>query len=602
MILSALTDYYRRMSTVPNSGMPEPGYMRQRITHLVEISEQGDFLRIIPLGESTKTGPSGHISMIPWTLEAACRTSGKVAFALADKPKYSLGAEGSKTTLEHAGEFHTIVTRLVKETKDAGILALRRFLERWQPETALGWEDWEQVSAGTVAFRLAGDDCFIHERPLFRDYWHTHWPEWSQEDPPHTAQCLVTGERQTVVRLHQPIKGVAGAQSSGGSLVSFNIPSFTSYGKSQSYNAPVCEEAAFAYTTALNMLLAKNSGHSLRIGDATTIFWADSPKAEAAVRIMMLPMEDEEDDHASENEKDTPPASRGEDAKTVQEVRALLGMLRSGRPVSVTEAFTDTQLLQSQFYILGLGPNKARIAVRFWYTGSIKKLAERVAEHYAAIAIETQHDKQPELPTINQLLATTARMLKDKTGTYKPDYDSIPPLLGSGLARSVLNGTRYPESFFSAVLSRIRTDKQITYLRAAVLKGCLLRNHPETAGGLGMSLDETRTDVPYLLGRLFAVLEKAQRDALGLDINATIRDRFFGAAAATPVVVFPQLIRLAQHHIKKADYGHMIDRKIQEIMQGISTFPSRLTLPEQGVFAIGYYHQKNANYAKSTKE
>jgi len=596
MILSALTDYYHRMAASPASGMPEPGYMRQRITHVIEISEQGIFLRIIPLGESTKKGPSGHMSAIPWTLEAACRTSGKVAYPLVDKPKYSLGAEGNKTTPEHAATFLAIVERLADATKDAGICAQKRFFAQWQPAAALGWEDWEQVDAGTVAFRLEGDSRFIHERPQFREYWSKHWSEWSREAAPHTAQCLVSGKHQTVARLHQPIKGVFGAQSSGGSIVSFNIPSFLSYGKTQSYNAPVSEDAAFAYTTALNRLLAKGSGHSMRIGDATTVFWADSPKAETVVRNLLLPMEEDAEASPPDAEEEQPEASTlpAKDTKTVQQVRALLGVLRSGKPVSVTEAFTDAGLLQSRFYILGLGPNKARIAVRFWHTGSISELAERVARHYAGIAIERQYDNQPELPDINQLISTTARILNGK-----PDYDSIPPLLGAGLARSVLTGNSYPESFMNAVLTRIRADKQVTYLRAAALKGCLLRNHPNEAGGLGMSLDETRTDVPYLLGRLFAVLEKVQRDALGVDVNATIRDRFFGAAAATPAVVFPQLMRLAQHHIKKAEYGTVSDRKIQDILQSVQAFPARFSLPEQGVFTIGYYHQKNANYTKN---
>ena len=592
MILSALNEYYMRMLTNGRSDIPFPGYTYQRITHVVEISEQGELERVIPLGDSGKSGSRGQRSMVPWTLEAACRKSNIAAYVLVDKPKYSLGIEGDMLTPEHGREFRSIVSDLNAQTQDAGILAVHRFLQDWDPRTALSWDERDDLASGTIAFKLRGDVCLVHERPAFRKYWEDNWLAWRRDKLKVKAKCLVTGCEQHIARIHQPLKEVKNSQTTGAALVSFNKDAFSSYGKEQSYNAPVGEEAAFAYTTALNHLLHKDNGHSIQIGDATTVFWADRPEAEAVIRTLMAP----------QAEKDAPgeeewPHER--DEKTAQAVREMLMALSNGESGFFFPGARP--LLDTHCYILGLQANKARLAVRFWHRDVLGALVHKVGRHYADISIERQHSSQPQFPSIRQLLCATASHQGQKN-SHANLFDTVPPILGGALVRSILAGIRYPKSLFSVVLSRIRTDKQVTYLRAAVLKACLLRNYPEIAGDIHASLDEVRTDIPYLLGRLFAILEKTQQDALGSEPGGAFRDRSFNAASATPLRVFPQLLGLSRQHVKTAEFGNAHAKKIRDVSKVIKNFPSHLTLQEQGVFNIGYYHQKNDSYRKGKQE
>lgn len=575
MIITSLCSFYHRMATQGEPDMPEPGYMPHRITHVVEITAQGNLARVTSFGKTDPERRPGQRAMIPWTIEAACRKSNLAAHVLVDKPKYSLGLDGRTPTPDHARLFRYIVDRLALETGDQGVLALQRFLRQWDPKSALDWPDWDEISSGVVAFRLQDDPYLIHERPGFRIYWDEAWLNWADSESAVRARCLVTGRRQNIARVHQPLKEVDGAQTTGAALVSFNKDAFASYGKEQSYNAPIGQEAAFAYTTALNHLLRKDNGRSIRIGDATTVYWGENPEAERIARALIDPCAG----NTGQNE----------------DMHKLLMALGTGE-----NALDDPALGAARVHLLGLSPNRARLTLRFWHMGTIDELLAAFGRHYAHIAMDRQFDSQPALPSLRQFLAATA-VIQSSNGAHAKDFGSIPPLLSGALIRSVLTGSPYPMSFFSVVLSRIRMDKQVTYLRAAALKGCLLRNHPEIAGEMPMSLDETRTDAPYLLGRLFAILEKTQRDALGADARSTIRDSCFGAACATPPLVFPRLLRQAQHHIKKSAYGQASDRKIKDVMQHIREFPGHLSLPEQGVFSIGYYHQANA-HGKNAKE
>jgi CRISPR-associated protein Csd1 len=583
VIITSLCAYYNSKAAAGEPDMPGPGYMPHRITHVVEITAQGRLERVTPFNGTGPKPPPEKRTMIPWTLEAACRKSNLAAHVLVDKPKYSLGMDGCTPTPDHARRFRHIVDRLTLETGDQGVLALQRFLRQWDPKSALGWPDWDEIDAGVVAFRLQGDPCLIHERPDFRIYWDEAWLNWSDSESAVRARCLMTGRQQNIARVHQPLKEVSGAQTTGAALVSFNKDAFTSYGKEQSYNAPIGQEAAFAYTTALNHLLRKDNGRSIRIGDATTVYWANSPEAERIVRALI-------GRSAGIGMDGVGNTGQSEDMH-----KLLMALRAGGNP-----ALDDPALSAVRFHLLGLSPNRARLTLRFWHMGTIGELLAAFGRHYAQIALDRQFDSQPALPSVRQLLAATAS-IQSCNGTHAMDFGSIPPLLSGALIRSVLTGSHYPMSFFSVVLSRIRMDKQVTYLRAAALKGCLLRNHPEIAGEMPMSLDETRTDPPYLLGRLFAILEKTQREALGTDIRSTIRDSCFGAACATPPLVFPRLLRQVQHHIKRSAYGLASDRKIKDVMQHIREFPAHLSLPEQGVFCIGYYHQGNA-HGKSVKE
>lgn len=221
---------------------------------------------------------------------------------------------------------------------------------------------------------------------------------------------------------------------------------------------------------------------------------------------------------------------------------------------------------------------------------------DKIGRHYSDLAIIKDFDKAPDFISVSMLLKETAPL---------GDAKRIPPLLGGVLMRSILTGMPYPQALYNAILSRIRADQRVNYVRAAIIKACLVRSQRFYNKGnevnVLMALDEQNTNLAYRLGRLFALLEKAQQDA-NPGLNATIRDRYFGAASATPGSVFPILLRLVQHHLAKAEYGRITDKRIEEVMGGIGSFPSYLNLEEQGLFVLGYYHQRQALYAKNEKK
>lgn len=577
MILNALTDYYERMAVDPESGMPLPGYSETSISFALIIDQHGELKNVMDLRDSTGKKPVPCKMKVPAAIKRAVNVAPNFLW---DNTGYVLCVDGkgkeerTQKTFEAFKERHQKVS---EQFDNKRLKAVSEFLSQWSKKKFSELPLHEEMLDQNVVFRLKDDDVYIHEHPSVQKIWKNLQDEVEAE---YTATCLVTGADAPIARLHPAIKGIMGAQSAGAAIVSFNLDAFTSYGKDQSYNAPVGERAAFAYTTALNYLLRRDNRRCLQIGDATTVFWAEKSTPSEDWISEMLDLSLEEDNPSDEVDNSVASAT----------VRSILSALRDGKSI---DEFLDEIDPDIRFFILGLSPNQSRISVRFWNTSTFGELARNVGKHYSDMAIERQYPNQSKLPQLWKLLLETAVQGK---------RDNIPPLLSGALTRSVLTGTRYPESLYSAVLSRIRSDKTITYLRAAIIKACLLRNHPEKAGGLLMSLDEERADVPYLLGRLFSILEKAQRDALGKTINSTIRNRYFGSASATPSVVFPQLLRLAQHHIAKAEYGESNDRKIRKVMLGITDFPPRLSLQEQGVFTIGYYHQSNANYQKKEKE
>jgi CRISPR-associated protein Csd1 len=338
-------------------------------------------------------------------------------------------------------------------------------------------------------------------------------------------------------------------------LVSFNEFVYESYGKKKGENAPISVGAEFKSSAALKYLLRSRT-QRLRIGDATTVFWAEkkSPVETMFGQILNPSFEDK--------------------AASIP-VQKFLEVVRKGGLPNELESDGDIK-----FYILGLSLNKARLALRFFYVCTVEELMCRLCDHFQCLEIE-RSEKDILYPGIWHLLKETTRETKD-----------ISPVLGGALARSILTGANYPQNLYQGVLGRIRADGRINYLRASILKAVLQRNHNKE---VPMSLDTERREIAYLLGRLFAVLEKAQLDALG-KVNTTIKDRFFSAASATPASVFPRLLRLSQHHIEKAEYGYISDRRIAEIMEHVESFPAHINLQNQGLFAIAYYQQKNDLY------
>lgn len=471
-------------------------------------------------------------------------------------------------------EYHL---KVESQIGDPDYSALCRFLERWRPEMALEYPKLQQPTDGQGVFQLKGKTEYLHDRPAVRDWWDAQQLRQGGEE----AQCLITGTFETIARLHEPkIKGVRGSQSSGAPVVSFDKDSdaFASYGRDgeQGFNAPVSEYAAFRYATALNTLLNGPRSHKHRffLGDATVVFWTDKPTLTEDIFAPFV----REGSQISENQE-------AQDEGLRQKIELFLKALRQGKEVYFEiEENPD----QTAFFILGLtGQAKGRVGVRFFHRDSLGRLFENLRRHCEDMAITKRENdqgmKQPLFPAIAHLLDETCPRRNGK-----PERDKIPPILLGPLLRAVIAGTQYPEGLFNAVLRRIQADRSINHVKASIIKGYLNRNHRKE---IRMGLDADRKDPAYRLGRLFAVLEKTQIDALG-KLNATIRDRFYSAASTTPAVVFPRLLSTYQHHLAKMEKGK-VGREIlvREILDPLTTFPAHLNTTDRGLFHIGYHHQ-----------
>lgn len=598
MIIDALYRYYCNLVQDPDSGIPTKGYSTGKVSFAFNLSESGDLLDVIPLAQQ-----SGK-KMIPMELEVPepeKRTVAPVPNFLCDNSTYIIGVDTkgnpgrTRKAFEASRNLHH---QILSGIDDPGARAVCKFFERWVPEEAASHPVLRPVlddviAGGNIVFKLDGQPGYIHGRPKVKAAWMRYL---DQNASKVTGQCLVTGEIAPIARLHPSIRGVRGAQSSGASLVSFNLEAFESYGKSQGSNAPISEEVAFGYTTVLNHMLAGTRQKIQLDPNTTMVFWSESKTKGLEVDLIaeLLSPSTGGDTH------DTPDSANLSSAEITQLIHDILVRVRSGQPINVDPGKLD---LNSRFYILGLSPNNSRLSVRFWHVDSFGRLLERVAAHHLDMEIvRPPQAGYSDLVPVSRILLETAP---------QHDENNIPPLLGGSIMRAILDGTPYPQGLYTAIITRIRADHQVNHVRAAILKACLLRNarmRRQPAQGdpnatkmevnITVSLNEQNTSPAYRLGRLFAVLEKAQQDA-NPGLNSTIRDRYFGAASATPRAVFPQLLRLAQHHISKAEYGSLLDKRIETIMAGLDSFPSHLNLEEQGLFMLGYYHQRQALYQKN---
>jgi len=559
MILHSLYGYYERLKNDAVDNVPLPGFSSQKIHFALVVDRFGKLIQTVDLRESGIKKPLPKQLTVP---EAVIRTVGLKANFMWDNTSYTLGMnKASEITVAKFEFFKKLHCEIGENVNDEGIEAVLNFLSLWYPEDARKLSNWDEIAGSNVVFQLDGDLNFIHDRPKVREAWIKHSNETLSEVK---GTCLVEGKKTSISQLHQPIKGVRNAQTRGGAIVSFNKDAFRSYEKKQNFNAPVGEYAAFAYTTALNHLLSFDSRQKVQIGDATTVFWTerDSP-VEGFMGHILDP---------------------GDDAGELLEVRNFLEGVREGK----LPADIDPEV---KFYILGLSPNAARISVRFWYANTVGEISESIGQHFNDLAIIKSSNRDSEFPGMWQLLRETATQRKT---------ENISPVLSGAIMRSILTGAAYPQSLLTSLITRIRADQTINYLRAAMIKACLVRKFrisKRKPMEVGMALNKESTNIAYRLGRLFAVLEKAQKDAIP-GANTTIKDRFFGSASATPRVVFPQLLRLAQHHIQKSDYGFSTDKMIEDILQEIHIFPAHLKLDDQGLFALGYYHQRQSFFSK----
>lgn len=589
MILAALNDCYQRLLDTPGSGIPVPGYSQERIGYTVVLAPDGSVVAVDDEHESSGKKRIAKVLSVP---QAEKRTVAVKSNFLWDKTSYVLGvsATSKRFQQEHAA-FKDLHRQALAAHEDAGLRAVLAFLDAWRPEHFQEHPQFtrhgEAMLDANLVFRLDGERGHLHERPAAREAWSQQQDSGSNVSG---GVCLVSGVEAPLARLHPAIKGVNGAQSSGASIVSFNLDAFTSYGKKQGDNAPVSERAAFAYTTALNHLLRRSPDNRqrLQIGDTTMVFWAQAAMSDnaAAAEDLMAAM-----------------FGSGEtDEQATARLQAALDQIRQGRPLRELPGHLEDE---ARIFVLGLAPNASRLSIRFWETRSLAGFAQRLAEHYQDLALVPQAWKRPPSP---QYLALQTAPVYGEKG--RPKAEDVSPLLAGKLTRAILTGRRYPRSLLAAILMRFRADGQITPLRVALCKAVLARDArlagktgtPSNKGEPPMSLDPGNTDPGYLLGRLLSVLEHLQRSALGGNLNATIRDRYYGAASATPAGIFPMLLRNAQNHLgkvrrEKPGLAVNIEKDIGQIIDLIgASFPRSLLIEAQGRFAIGYYHQTQARF------
>lgn len=620
MILQSLVDYYETLAR--QGAIAKPGWGDYKISYAVNLNQQGEVIGILSLEKEVMRGKKKvsvpTIHMLPegvkktvgirpqflWANAAYCLglpKENKTADMTEDAAtKWEKDKKRSIACFEAMKQYHLDILEAV-HTPSAE--ALKRFFTTWNPETAENHpvlKPYLTTNLLTANVMYAVEGVFVQDDETIRNAWDAHYNQPS--DDAIKGQCLVTGKIGPIARIHPNIKGVRGAQSSGASLVSFNAEAFESYGHSggQCYNAPVSEHAAFAYTTALNQLIADEK-HCKVIGNTTVVYWAAN--GEEAYQDLLHSAVFEDDDTIDDETLD-----------------ALFSHIQKGMPFDFqgVPIYPDTP-----FYILGLSPNAARLSVRFFLQDTFGHFIDHVRKHYERLEIVMPQQHRAYLPLWRLLGETVNKKSKDKTAS---------PLLAGAVMRSILSDTPYPQALYNHVMLRVKADQddkdkhiyKITAEKAAIIKACLLKNFPK-GETITVALNEESTNTAYVLGRLFSVLEQIQEKAHEKDngrgkvpdseknrkgINSTIKDRFFNSAAATPGWVFPILLKMANHHLRKLNDRKGLKIELEKMVTELEgkiemngqPIPARMNLTDQGLFILGYYHQTQKRYAKKEEK
>lgn len=572
MILQALAKYYDRIIQDEVSDLEPEGFKRVAIPFVIVLRNDGRLLGI----DNTRTGEGrrtrARTYIVPKIFEGS-RTVNVKANLLWDKSSYVFGVSqaGRAARLKKQKEkfLSTILDYFPNQNADDGVKAVVNFIERHQ-ESIKAYPEWEEIKTKDpiLAFRLDGEQTLICNRDTVKEA----IAKKNKTVVSEKGLCLVTGKMDTLTRLENPIKGLRGSGKGESHLVSFNDSAYWSHGKTYGANAPVSKYASSAYVTAINSMQREGSRQWIKVGDATTIFWAEKKHE----------LEDWFADIFGEPAK----------GDSEQDYAAIKALFKS--PETGAKPLLDNNI---KFHVLGLSPNASRIAIRFWYAGTITEVEENIKQHFKDIAID-HAPRQPEYLSLFRLLVSTA--LQGKA-------DNIQPNLSGDFMKAILAGSPYPATLLSSAIRRIKAEREVTYPRVSLIKAILARNarfyEINLKEEVGMSLDTSNTNTGYRLGRLFAVLEKIQEEA-SPGINATIRDRFYGSASSVPVTVFSHLMKLKNYHIAKLESkGRAVnlEKIIGEIVDDIKDFPGHLSLDDQGRFAVGYYHQRQDFFTKKDK-
>ena len=577
MILQALLDYYEELAS--QGKIARPGWAKAKVSWALEIDGEGRLLDVLPLRSPSRDGKK----MLPREMELpapAKRTVGILPNFLWDNASYILGKDNKgkpKRTAECFDAARELHTKLLTTADSAAARAIVAFFTNWNPQEA----DTVPAFVEHKEELLAGDNmCFLYnggfaaEDPEIQSAWQRAYAE---DDEGETEVCLITGRESVPELVHPAIKSVRNAQSSGAALVSFNAPAFCSFGREQNANAPVSKYAAFAYTSALNYLLSERE-HVKVIGNTTVVYWAKG--AESQYQDVFAALFDGDSNELSNTD-----------------LNALMTSVAAGKPYDYNGLPLKPE---NDFFILGISPNAARLSVRFFYRRSFGEIVQNLKRHYENIEIVS--DGRSKFDTI-PLWA----LLRETVNQKSSDKSPLPQLAGD-VMKSMLSGCRYPETLMNQTMLRIRAEHEINRGKAGIIKAYLIRNTenlPDRESIMEVaqvSLNADSSYSPYVLGRLFAVLEGTQQ-AANPGINATIKDRFFNSACATPAAVFPILLKLSNSHLKKLDTGKAVwwSKQIGDLIERLGTdFPAHQSLQEQGAFILGYYHQTQKRFEKKT--
>ncbi|MBQ7611498.1 MAG: type I-C CRISPR-associated protein Cas8c/Csd1 [Spirochaetaceae bacterium] len=587
MILQALYEYAQRKG----DALPEDGFELKEFNFLIKIKTDGTFVDLIDMRENKR----GHSYTVPKSIGRSGTKSYETTFLLWDHYGYVLNepkkvskdSEKPKAISDAEKQNRAFISKINSlpeyVLKDSAVSAVKKFYEKYQKENYESirntecWNDCAKIENCNLTFILLGDDEPVVCREVVKDYQRQIISKQIGDSEDDTTEeivngiCLITGENAVISRLHTSTS-ISGAKSNA-KLVGFQKNSgYDSYGKKQSYNAPVSVKAEAAYTKALKHLI--NSKENIfRLGNDTVVFWAEKQEAESFESMFSVFFNPDKD-------SDDPD-------RNVREVKNLFAAVQTGK--------YNKSGLDSNFYVLCLSPNAARISVRFWETGKVKTFANRIKQHFDDFEIIRPSFDDKEYLNLYQILSATALQSK---------MENVAPNLIGSVMQSILKGLPYPVTLQQQCIRRIRAEQKVTRERAAILKAYINRlSRKNKNEEVSVALDRNNENKGYLLGRLFAVFEKVQQETHP-GLNATITDRFYGAASTNPVTVFTQLMRLNRHHLSSYENDGLKivrEKEIGEIMNMIDSFPTHLNLNEQSYFAIGYYHEKQSFFEKSNK-
>lgn len=614
MILQALTRYYDILSAEASesedSNIAQPGYSVANVSYALNLSTLGELLDIFPLSQQVQRGKKmvdKPLSMIV-PEQPGRQGSTPPAYFLCDNNAYILGISPEdetkpKYSQQRLEAFRAYNKEILSEANCVEAKAVIAFLDKYDPvagrkHPVIAKFLDDILKTGKANFVFMVDGKYIHKNAEIRQVWEAR--NQSSEDS-YIGQCLITGEIAPIARIHDiKIKGIA-PYHGGVALVGFNDRAYESYNRTngQGLNSPVSKKAMLAYSKALNHLLSDaNENKKIVIGDTTIVYWAEGNNKACASLFARLTETEFEDSPPSQ-----PEGTPIRDRKGENLLKSIAEKIVRGEKID-KEGLAAEIDWNARFYVLGIeAPNRGRASIRFFFSDPFIKFVERIGVHYSDLQLGDS-EKPIKL-----------RWILNETVSKKAREGKIAPLLTGAVFNSMLTNSPYPAALYNAIMIRVRADmddeenkiQKINRLRAAVIKAYLKRKYRRQSQNpfqevLVMSLNEQSTVPAYLLGRLFAVLEKVQKEAIP-DLDASIKDRYFTSACASPKTVFPLLLRLSQHHIAKAEFGYASDNRIEKIMNLLDVeknpFPAHLTLDEQGIFVLGYYHQRTAFFVKN---